>query len=119
MMYMPKQRDIVWIDFDPSKGREIKKRRPALIISSDNYNLSTNLIIVCPITTTKKQMPFLIPAENKELSNDSKINTKQVFSLDYTNQGERSIAFIAKLSEEKFLLAAQMFMYNFSFPFFQ
>ncbi|WP_154064494.1 type II toxin-antitoxin system PemK/MazF family toxin, partial [Enterococcus faecalis] len=32
-MDYPKQKDIVWIDFDPSKGKEIRKRRPALVVS--------------------------------------------------------------------------------------
>lgn len=26
--YIPKKGDIVWIDFDPSTGKEIQKRRP-------------------------------------------------------------------------------------------
>lgn len=58
MKYEPKQRDIVIIDFEPSKGYEIKKRRPALILSRDEYNVSTNMIIVCPITSTNKKKPF-------------------------------------------------------------
>ncbi|SER86659.1 PemK-like, MazF-like toxin of type II toxin-antitoxin system [Isobaculum melis] len=52
---MIKQGDIVTINFDPSKGSEIKKRRLALVISRDEYNLSSNLIIVCPITSTQKK----------------------------------------------------------------
>ncbi|EPE2274910.1 type II toxin-antitoxin system PemK/MazF family toxin, partial [Enterococcus faecalis] len=61
MEYKPKQRDIVIIDFAPSKGYEIKKRRPALVMSKDNYNRSTNLVIVCPITSLSKERPFLVP----------------------------------------------------------
>ncbi|MGC4441267.1 type II toxin-antitoxin system PemK/MazF family toxin, partial [Streptococcus suis] len=48
--YIPKKQDIVWIDFDPSRGKEIKKRRPAVVVSSDNYNKQTGMIAVCPIT---------------------------------------------------------------------
>ncbi|MFG5379495.1 type II toxin-antitoxin system PemK/MazF family toxin, partial [Enterococcus faecalis] len=44
MEYKPKQRDIVIIDFAPSKGYEIRKRRPALVMSKDKYNTSTNLV---------------------------------------------------------------------------
>ena len=32
--YIPEAGDIVWIDFDPQKGNEIQKRRPALVIFS-------------------------------------------------------------------------------------
>lgn len=31
--YIPDIGDVVWIDFDPQKGNEIQKRRPALVIS--------------------------------------------------------------------------------------
>lgn len=43
-------------------------------MSSDNYNRATNLIIVCPITITEKEKPFLIPiSSNKMIHNyDSK-----------------------------------------------
>lgn len=30
--------DIVLLDFDPSAGTEIQKRRPAVIVSNDTYN---------------------------------------------------------------------------------
>ncbi|HFS4778978.1 type II toxin-antitoxin system PemK/MazF family toxin, partial [Enterococcus faecium] len=31
-IYIPKKGDIVWIDFDPSVGKEIQKRRPGLVV---------------------------------------------------------------------------------------
>jgi len=43
--------DIYQIDFDPSLGHEIKKRRPALVISDEKYNLRTNMPVVLPITS--------------------------------------------------------------------
>lgn len=48
--YIPQKQDIIWIDFNPSKGKEIQKHRPALVISSDNYNKQTGFVAVCPIT---------------------------------------------------------------------
>lgn len=32
-MYIPRQRDFVFINFDPSLGSEIKKRRPAVVVT--------------------------------------------------------------------------------------
>ena len=49
----PKQGAIITINFNPSAGQEIQKRRPALVVSADNYNLVTELVAVCPITSTK------------------------------------------------------------------
>lgn len=121
MTYNPKQRDIIIIDFDPAKGYEINKRRPALVMSSHDYNRSTNLVIVCPITSTKKDRPFFIPitSDNLHGSNTSKVNTNQVFSLDYTRNAKRNIKYIDTLEEEKFYEIVQMFMHNFSFKIFE
>lgn len=54
--YISQKQDIIWIDFNPSKGKEIQKRRPALVISSDNYNKQTGFVAVCPITHGQQKL---------------------------------------------------------------
>lgn len=48
--YLPHKGDIVSINFNPSAGIEIQKRRPALVISNAKYARLTGLTVVCPIT---------------------------------------------------------------------
>ena len=48
--YLPHKGDIVTIDFNPSSGSEIRKRRPALVISNSQYSSLTRLAVVCLIT---------------------------------------------------------------------
>ena len=36
--YVPERNDIVWLDFEPTKGKEIGKYRPALVLSGRAYN---------------------------------------------------------------------------------
>lgn len=59
--YVPQRRDLIWLDFEPAKGREIGKRRPALVLSSGSYNQRTGLLICCPISTqirgTRTEVP--------------------------------------------------------------
>ena len=50
--YVPDRRDVVWLDFEPTRGREIGKYRPALVLSSRDYNRRTGLLICCPISTS-------------------------------------------------------------------
>ena len=45
------QRDIVLISLNPTRGREQKGTRPAVVISGNAYHHSS-LCIVCPLTTT-------------------------------------------------------------------
>jgi mRNA interferase MazF len=60
-MYVPEQGDIIWLDFDPTKGFEQSGRRPALVLTPIAYNTKTGLCIVCPITSKVKGYPFEFP----------------------------------------------------------
>jgi len=56
MVYEPEAGDIIWTDFDPSRGREQGGRRPAVVLTSKDFFLMTRFLIVCPITS--KVRPF-------------------------------------------------------------
>lgn len=102
MSYLPKQGDIVWIDFDPAKGHEMKKRRPAVIVSSSKYNRATNYCIVCPITNGKKRNnPAYYTLDNYKTT--GQVMTLQVRTLDYSDAGQRKIQYIESLEKEDFL----------------
>ena len=51
-IYIPNRGDIIWLDFEPTKGKEIGKYRPAIILSYKAYNKATGLVICCPISTS-------------------------------------------------------------------
>ena len=111
------QGTLVYIDFEPSKGSEIQKRRPAVVISRDEYSLASKLIIVCPITSTDKERPYLVPIPHEKLREGSKVNTKQVYSLDYTEGGGRQVQIIGHISNKEMMNIAQHFLMNFNFNF--
>ena len=48
---MMKRGEVWWINFEPSVGGEIRKRRPAIIISNDAANHYLNRVQVVPVTS--------------------------------------------------------------------
>jgi mRNA interferase MazF len=55
-----KQYQIVLVNLDPSIGTEMKKTRPAVIISPDEMNRYLQTIIIAPMTKTSKPYPTRI-----------------------------------------------------------
>jgi len=94
-MYIPDKGDIVSLNFDPSSGREIMKRRPAFVISRKIFNEHTGFAIVAPITSTirKMKLEVVLPAEN---SIKGSILIHQMKSLDFK---ERQIELIEKAEQ--------------------
>lgn len=64
VQYVPKRNEIIWLDFEPVKGKEIGKYRPALVLSSKEYNQQTGLLICCPISTSIRGQATEVPVNN-------------------------------------------------------
>lgn len=81
--------DVVWVDFEPIRGSEADKRRPAIVVSNDGANrsaqdLARGVITVVPITSqTSKVYPFQVPLPSRScgLSKASKAQAEQVRSV--------------------------------------
>jgi mRNA interferase MazF len=56
--YCPEAGDFIWIDLDPTVGHEQSGRRPAIVLSPNNYNAAAGLCVICPITSRVRDYPF-------------------------------------------------------------
>lgn len=54
------QGDILEVSFDPSLGHEPRSRRPALVISDNEFNRMSSLVFLAPITSTLSGYPLHI-----------------------------------------------------------
>jgi len=81
-IYVPQCGDMVWITLNPQAGHEQAGRRPAVVLSPENYNDKIGLAILCPITNQIKGYPFevLLPTG---LPITGAILSDQVKSLDW------------------------------------
>lgn len=75
----------VWeVDLNPTKGREQAGRRSALIISSDGLNRgAAELVIVLPMTSKRKGIPFHVEVLKPEggLKTTSYVKAEDVRSI--------------------------------------
>lgn len=55
-----KRGEVWWVNFDPSIGSEIQKKRPAIIVSNDSSNEHLERLQVIPLTT---RIDRLYPSE--------------------------------------------------------
>ena len=78
--YVPERKDIVMLDFEPTKGKEIGKYRPALVLSSKEYNKKTGLLICCPISTSIRGAATEVPVNNIEKPSVVAASLVQTFS---------------------------------------
>lgn len=84
----PKRGEIYWISLDPTIGSEIKKTRPAIILSNDLSNEHSQRVIVGPITSS---IDKIYPFESKvELPDGtSKVKLDQIRSVDKLRVGKK------------------------------
>lgn len=80
--------DIVLVDLEPTRGSEIKKTRPCIVVSPDIINHNSRTIIICAIThydERKARSFFFVPVSAGSpggLDKDSLINTQQIRTID-------------------------------------
>ena len=51
MKRTPRRGDVFWVALDPALGTEIRKTRPAVVISNDSCNTHGPRVVVLPITS--------------------------------------------------------------------
>jgi mRNA interferase MazF len=83
-MDFPKRGDIYLVNFDPTIGHEVKKSRPALIITNNINNEYSPVLTVIPLSSNISRVyPFdvLLPTV-KGLDKESKIMVNQIRTVD-------------------------------------
>lgn len=89
--YVPERNELIWLDFEPTKGKEIGKYRPAIVLSSQEYNKKTGLLICCPISTSVRGGPTEVTVDN--LDTPSVVAASLIQTLSWK---DRQAKFIVK-----------------------
>lgn len=97
--YIPKQGDIVFLDFNPTKGHEQAGMRPAVVISTNIFNQNTKKVMLCPITSNNKEFPTHYQLEDTKRVHGS-VLCEHIRSIDYEI---RNLKFVEQLSSNDFI----------------
>jgi mRNA interferase MazF len=92
------------ISLDPTKGSEIRKTRPCLIISPDEMNKHIRTVIIAPMTSTVKNYPTRVTTTFQ--GKKGQIVLDQIRTVD-KNRLIKKLGSISSTAEEKVLRVLQ------------
>jgi mRNA interferase MazF len=79
--------DVRWVDFGSTEGREQAGRRPALVVSNQQYHdIVTDLVVVVPLTTRDRGWESHVPV-TPSLPRPSWAMAEQVRTIDRRRLG--------------------------------
>lgn len=88
--------DVFLVALDPTRGAEIQKTRPCLVVSPDDLNSHLRTVIVAPLTTGGRALPFRVACRFQNASGH--VVTDQLRTVDQ----ERLIRHLGRLSPATF-----------------
>ncbi|MBI4700331.1 MAG: type II toxin-antitoxin system PemK/MazF family toxin [Deltaproteobacteria bacterium] len=92
--------DVFLVDLDPTRGSEIEKMRPCVVVSPDQLNAHLRTVIVAPLTTGGRPYPFRVPC--RFLNRNGHVVTDQLRTVDR----ERLLRHLGRLSGPTFARVA-------------
>ncbi|MGC8477400.1 MAG: type II toxin-antitoxin system PemK/MazF family toxin [Acetobacteraceae bacterium] len=54
--------EVWWVAFDPTRGSEIRKTRPAVVLSANGLNRARRTVLVVPLSTGPTPCPPIVVA---------------------------------------------------------
>ncbi len=82
-----KRFEIYWVNLDPTVGREIKKTRPAAIVSPNEVNNTLGTVLVAPVTSSKRAFPTRIAFQLN--NNENYLALDQIRAVDKSRLSQK------------------------------
>jgi mRNA interferase MazF len=57
---VPRRGAIYWVNLDPTRGSEIQKTRPGIVVSPDELNAHLRTVIIAPVTSAGRAYPWRV-----------------------------------------------------------
>lgn len=87
--WVPDRQDVIWIDCNPQRGREMRDVHPFLVLSPKAFNQRTSLVIGLPMTTAayNADNPFAVAVGGRKAGQASYVLCHQPKSFDWRRRG--------------------------------
>ncbi len=89
----PRRGAVYWVDLDPTRGGEIRKTRPCVVISPDELNAHLRTVIIAPVTSGGRTYPWRVECRIQQKR--GRVALDQIRTVDR----ERLVGYIGILSE--------------------
>jgi mRNA interferase MazF len=73
---------VYWVELDPTKGAEIAKTRPCVVLSTNEVNQHRKTLIVVPLTTTKTPAIAPLLVATPSMGADAKARIEHIRGVD-------------------------------------
>jgi mRNA interferase MazF len=91
---LPRRGAVYLVDLEPTRGSEIQKTRPCLVVSPDELNEHLRTVIVAPMTTGGRPYPWRVACRFQE--QEGRVALDQLRTVDR----ERLTRYLGKLPDE-------------------
>lgn len=102
----PRRGEVYWTQLDPTRGAEIKKTRPCLVLTNDILNERRHTVVVIPLSTTSpKRFPLYV--ELASIGKGSQAVVDQIRVVDKGRFGKR-VGSVTDAEMERIVEAVKM-----------
>jgi len=89
-----RQYDVFLVSLDPTRGSEIRKTRPCVVVSPDEMNDHLRTVIVAPMTTAQRPYPSRV--STRFAGRDAQVVLDQIRTIDKS----RLVRRLGRLTDE-------------------
>lgn len=106
----PSRGEVYLIELDPTRGSEIRKTRPCVVISPDELNHYLRTVIVAPMTTAGHDYPFR--PRCRFAGKDGRVALDQLRTVDRERLRKRLGTLSARTLSSVFAVLGEMFDFD-------
>lgn len=87
-----RQLEIWWVDLEPTRGSETRKKRPCVILQSDTFNRASQTLLVAPLLPGHRKWLScvnVLPTKQNGLDKERNIQLKQIRVVDISRVSKK------------------------------